>query len=357
MPSAKRVAWAQLRAGVVGIAALVLLAMIIFLVTGETTLFKKHVELYTYLSDSAALTSGGEVRINGILAGSIARIELTGDTDPLRIVKVTMQIDEGMLGQIPVDSQAAIGAANVLGTKYINIRKGSAPQTAASGATIPAVNTQDFQDLVEQGYGLLASLRGMLQRIDAIVGEVEKGRGSIGKLIYDDQLYANLVKTTDETAKITAAINSGKGTIGRLLYDDSLHTDIRGSVARVNAMLDGINQGQGTLGKLLKDPALYDDFRKSMDEVRTLLADLNAGKGTAGKLLKDEALHKQIEGTIAKLDTMLNNINTGQGTLGQLAVNPQMYESLNGATREMHEFMKEFRTNPKKFLTVKLSLF
>ena len=50
-------------------------------------------------------------------------------------------------------------------------------------------------------------------------------------------------------------------------------------------------------------------------------------------------------------------INAGQGTIGQLMVNPQLYESLNGTTREFHEFMKDFRKNPKKFLSIKLGLF
>jgi phospholipid/cholesterol/gamma-HCH transport system substrate-binding protein len=87
------------------------------------------------------------------------------------------------------------------------------------------------------------------------------------------------------------------------------------------------------------------------------MADLNAGKGTMGKLLKDEEFHNQIQGTIGRLDTLLDKINSGQGTLGQLVVNPQMYESLNGTAREFHEFMKDFRQNPKKFLSIRLSLF
>jgi phospholipid/cholesterol/gamma-HCH transport system substrate-binding protein len=357
MPSAKKVAWAQLRVGVLAIVALTILAVLIFLITGTTSLFQPRATLYTYLSDSAALTKGAEVRVNGYLVGKITDIGLTGELDPLRIIRVTMEVDERMLPQIPVDSQAAISAANVLGTKYINIRKGSSSQAVARGATLRSLDTREFDEVVATGYSVLASLQGILNRVNTIIGEVEKGRGSIGKLIYDEQLYANLVKTTDEAAKVTAALNSGKGTIGRLLYDESLHDDIRGSVARVNSLLDGLQEGQGTLGRLMKDPALYEDIRRSTNELRTLLADLNAGKGTAGKLLKDEALHKQIEGTIAKIDTLLNNINTGQGTLGQLAVNPQMYESLNGVSRDLSEFMKEFRANPKKFLTVKVSLF
>jgi phospholipid/cholesterol/gamma-HCH transport system substrate-binding protein len=357
MPSAKKVAWAQLRVGVLAIVAMVILAALIFLITGDTSLFNPRAVLYTYLSDSAALANGANVRINGILAGKIKNIELTQETDPLKVVRVTLEVDQGKLPQIPEDSEAAISAENVLGSKYINIRKGTSTRAIKNGGTLTAQDTRDLQDVVESGYSVMESARGMLKRIDAMVSIIEKGHGSIGKLIYDEKLYANLVTTTDEAAKVAKALNSGKGTLGRLLYDDALHDDMRGSIARVNAMLDGLQQGQGTLGRLLKDPALYEEFRKTNAEIRQILADINAGKGTAGKLLKDDALHKQIEGTIAKLDQMLAAINSGQGTLGQLMVNPQMYESLNGATREMHELMKDFRRDPKKFLRIKLALF
>ena len=88
-----------------------------------------------------------------------------------------------------------------------------------------------------------------------------------------------------------------------------------------------------------------------------LVADLNAGKGTAGKLLKSDELANQIHGTLNRMDTLLDKVNSGQGTIGQLLVNPSLYDNLNGVTREMHGLMKDFRSNPKKFLHVKLSLF
>jgi phospholipid/cholesterol/gamma-HCH transport system substrate-binding protein len=40
-----------------------------------------------------------------------------------------------------------------------------------------------------------------------------------------------------------------------------------------------------------------------------------------------------------------------------LLVNQQLYDNLNGTAAEMHGLMKDFRSNPKKFLHIKLSLF
>jgi phospholipid/cholesterol/gamma-HCH transport system substrate-binding protein len=87
------------------------------------------------------------------------------------------------------------------------------------------------------------------------------------------------------------------------------------------------------------------------------MADLNAGKGTAGKLLKDPEMHDRLVGTLDRLNQTMDQINSGRGTLGQLMVNPALYENLAGTSVEMQQLMKDFRANPKKFLTIQLKLF
>ncbi len=121
--------------------------------------------------------------------------------------------------------------------------------------------------------------------------------------------------------------------------------------------MKNLEKGEGTAGKVLKDPALYNDLHTSVTQLNTILADLNAGKGTAGELLKDNKLAKQLSITLDKVDMSIDKVNSGQGTIGQLFTNPALYDSLNGTTRELHELLKDFRSNPKKFLRIKLSFF
>jgi phospholipid/cholesterol/gamma-HCH transport system substrate-binding protein len=64
-----------------------------------------------------------------------------------------------------------------------------------------------------------------------------------------------------------------------------------------------------------------------------------------------------MEELTAKLTGVVDKIDSGQGTLGQLMVNPALYDSLNGATREFQSLAKDVRANPKKFLTIRLTLF
>jgi phospholipid/cholesterol/gamma-HCH transport system substrate-binding protein len=357
MPAAHKVGWAKLRVGLMAVAALIITGILIFLLTGTKKIWAKTAVIYTYMDDSAALATGSPVRLNGILVGEVTEVRLSGEGAPQRIIRVEMEVQRDMLPQIPVDSQAAISAENVLGTKFINIKKGQAQATVQPSGEVRSLDTREFEELVQQGYTMLGSLQVIIKRVDAIVGLVEAGKGSIGRLLVDEELYERLIAIMAEGQKITHAMTTPQGTLGKLLYDDAMYTDVRGSLARFDSLLAGLQSGEGTAGKILKDDALYKDLRATIADVRKITADINAGKGTAGKLLKSEELHDQLRASLGKMDTLLDKINSGQGTIGQLLVNPQLYDSLNGATGEMQQLLREIKANPKKYLRIKLALF
>lgn len=337
--------------------AMVLVAVLIFLITGNTNPFASKTDIFTYMNDAAALTVGAPVNLNGIPIGKVKEIVLSGVKDPRRIVRIDLQIPEVNLRSIPSDSISSISAANVLGTKFINIKMGKSSTPLRPGQEIRSLNTAEFEDVVQQGYAVLTSLQGIVDKVGQIVAQVENGKGSIGKLLVDETLYNHILTIVDSVQKLANVLNSDKGTLGKLIYDPDMYNQVRGSLTRVDTMLQDLQSGQGTAGKFLKDPAVYNDLQKTITEVRLVVSDLNAGKGTAGKLLKSDELHKQLMATVGKLDLMVDKLNSGQGTVGQLLVNPQLYDNLNGSTRELHELLKDFRANPKKFLRIKLSLF
>jgi phospholipid/cholesterol/gamma-HCH transport system substrate-binding protein len=357
MPVQQKVSWARLKVGVLALFAMAILAVLIFLITGNTNIFESEAVIYTYMGDAAALTNGAPVNLNGIPIGKVEQIRLSGAKDPLRLVRIEMQIPEGQLKNIPNDSLASIGSANVLGTKYINIKTGKSATPIASGQELPSLNSGEFSDLVTQGFGVLSSLQATVQRVDRIIGQVESGKGTIGKLLVDETLYNSLLQILNQVKGLADTLNSDKGTIGALLNNRELYDNFRGTLGRVDTMLQDLQNGQGTAGKLLKDPALYDEAHQTVAGLHKLVDDLNAGKGTAGQLLKSDDLSNQLKATIGRIDSLLDKVNSGQGTIGQLLVNQQLYDNLNGATREMHLLMKDFRANPKKFLRIKLAIF
>jgi phospholipid/cholesterol/gamma-HCH transport system substrate-binding protein len=357
MADKSKVRWSQLKVGIVAMAALIVMAVLIFLLTSSKGLFQKTVLLRTFMDDASGMTEGTPVRLNGILVGNLDSVRLTSATDPKRTVEFDMLVKEMYLKDIPVDSLAGISAANLLGDKFINITKGRSRESVKAGAELKSLEAQDIPELMAQSANLLQSFQVIVKRVDSLLAGVEAGKGNIGKLIKDEELYNRLNGIAAEGQQLLTDVRTGKGTISRMLYDDSLYQDLRAPLKRVDALLADLQSGQGTAGRLLKDPALYDEARASLVEIRSILNGINAGKGTAGKLLKDEKLYAQISQLVAKFDNTVDRINSGQGTVGQLMVNPQLYESLHGMTREFQSLAKDMRANPKKFLTIRLTLF
>ena len=367
MPESKKVSWAQLRVGIMATVSMVILAVLIFLLTGSGNLFSSSATLYTYMDDSAAMASSTPVRLNGISVGKIESIDFSGLKEKGKIVIIRMSVTpKNKLDQIPEDSIAGVDASNLLGDKFINITKGKSATAIKDGGTLKSLAAQDIPELMSRAGDMLGDFEKVVGRFDALLADIEAGKGNVGKLIKDDALYNDLAKSAKELSKLVANVNNGTGSVAKLLHDNGeLYKNIQSPIKRIDSMLADIQKGEGTAGKLLKDPALYDDAHKTINDLnrminvdlKKIVDDLNAGKGTAGKLLKDEELYRRLNQVVASLNTSIDKLNSGQGTLGQLMVNPQLYESLNGMTREAQELIKAIHANPKKFLRIKLGLF
>src|SRR5712664_1360878 len=211
MPLAKKVSWAQLRVGVMAAVAMSILGILIFLLTGTGGIFTSHAYLYTYMDDSAAMATSTPVRLNGITIGQIDKIEFSGSKEKGKIVRITMKVKKSMLPQIPEDSVAGVSAANLLGDKFINITKGKNPNPISDGGTLKALETSDIPELMSRAGDLLGGFQVSLKRFDAILADIEAGKGSVGKFLKDEQLYNELASTAKELNKVAKNISSGKG--------------------------------------------------------------------------------------------------------------------------------------------------
>jgi phospholipid/cholesterol/gamma-HCH transport system substrate-binding protein len=358
MPAKDKVNLAQLRVGILAIVALSCLVLIIFLLTGNSSWFKKQVPLHMYTSDASGLNAGAPVRINGIQAGTVKSVQLSGDTNPQKVIRVDFVIDAEMQKQIPVDSISSISSDNLLGsTKFLQINKGTKPDVIQENATVKAADTRQFDALIQQGYNVLDSLQVILGKVQDIVGQVEVGKGTIGKLLVDETLYNNLQATVSQVQVLTSTLNSKKGTIGALINDNQLYAQVQSVVSRIDTLTSDLQAGKGSAGMFLKDPKVYQNLDSSLTQVNGILAKINSGQGTAGQLIADDKIARQLNAALEKANVTLDKVNSGQGTIGQLLVNPQLYENANGTTRELHDLLRDFRANPKKFLSIKLKIF
>jgi phospholipid/cholesterol/gamma-HCH transport system substrate-binding protein len=358
MPDHHKVRWSQLRIGVVAVTAFVILFVMVFLLTStKGGIFKHEALLRTYMDDASGLSDGTAVRLNGITIGYLDGLELTGSRDPKRAVGFDMKVRPEYLAQIPVDSVVGIGAANLLGDKFLNITQGRSSERVKDGAELKPLESQDIPELLKQMATLLTSFQTSLNRVDNLLAGVEAGKGNLGKLLKDEELYNTINAITAEGTKLLSDIRTGNGTLSKLIYDNTLYEEVRAPLRRVDAILADVQSGQGTVGKALKDPALFDQAKQTIAELDKLLADVNGGRGSVGKAMKDEELYRQAVTLVNRLNGTIEKISAGQGTVGQLLVNPQLYDTLNSTTAEAQSLVKDIRANPKKFLSVTLKIF
>jgi phospholipid/cholesterol/gamma-HCH transport system substrate-binding protein len=357
MPEPSKVRWSQLKVGILGLTAFIILFALVFLLTSSKGFLQRNADLVTYMADASGMTEGTVVRLNGITIGYLDHVNLTTSRDPKRAVQFVMRIREKYLVDIPVDSIATIAAANLLGDKFINITRGKSPQHVRDGSELTSLQGQDIPELMAQSANLLQSFQTIVNRVDNLLAGVEAGKGNLGLFLKDRELYDRLNGIASEGQKLLADVRTGHGSLSKILYSDEFYQELRSPIHRMDDMLRDLQSGQGTAGKLMKDPALFDEAQKTLAEIRTLMTDVNAGRGTVGQLLKSDELHQRLDLLVQKLSVTVDKINSGQGTVGQLLQNPQLYESFTGATREFQGLAKDMRTNPKKFLTLRLVLF
>ena len=208
MPSSAKAKWSQLKVGLLAVGALSILGFLIFLMTASKGFFKSVSNLYTYMDDSAAIVEGAPVRLNGILVGQVTKVALSGETDPKRVVRITLEVQEQFFPSIPVDSTAKLAAENLLGTKYVNITRGKSNETVKSGAEILSANTPELEDLFQQGYSSLGSLDSILKKLSDVLDQVQNPKGSIGQFLVDDSIARKVNVILDDTHKLADAINT-----------------------------------------------------------------------------------------------------------------------------------------------------
>jgi phospholipid/cholesterol/gamma-HCH transport system substrate-binding protein len=358
MPSQSQVKWAQLRVGITVIAAATVLAVLVFLMTGSGGFLTAKVTIHAFFDNASGVRVGAPVTLQGVTVGNVSAIRIVPNHG-LTPVEVYMKLPKRFAGDIPVDSTASMTQAGVLGETFIDIDRTQAksPQTITDGSEIQIRDHPDIQDVVRSSQTTLQNVDVLVRRVDRIVGFIESGQGSIGKLIYDQQLYNRLNSTLIEVQNMVNMIASGKGSIGKLVTSDELYNKANASVDKLNTIVDEIQAGKGTVGKLLKDPSLYDNANQTIGKANTLMTDINAGKGALGKMAKDEQFAAKLDNTLTKLSTIMNGLEAGQGSAGKLLKDPSLYTNADQMLVETRTLVKAIRENPKKYLTIHFKIF
>ncbi|PYX76248.1 MAG: MCE family protein [Acidobacteria bacterium] len=357
MPSQKQLKWSQLKVGVTVIVASVTLMILIFLMSGTGGWFTHKIILKSYFDNSSGLRNGAPVRLQGVDIGNVNGIRVVPGK-PLTPVEVTMKVNTKYHFELRKDSVTSLSTAGVLGETYIDIDSSMAKgPEAQSGDTLTTREHPDIQDVVRSSQSTLQNMDALLKRTDRILAFVESGQGSIGKFIYDPNLYDRVNATVNEFKGIVDEVKNGQGSIGQLIANDEAYNKAMAAVDKINAIIDELQQGKGTAGLFLKDPKLYDNANETIANVRKLSDDINAGKGAIGKLARDQQFADKMQNTMNKISDLTDRLEAGEGTFGRLLKDPALYNNSDQMLVETRGLVKSIRENPKRYLTFHVKIF
>jgi phospholipid/cholesterol/gamma-HCH transport system substrate-binding protein len=360
LPSQKQLKWSQLRVGLTVIVASLVLAVLMFLMSGGISgIFSRRITLRSYFDNAEGLRPGAPVRLSGVDIGNVVKINVVPDKDKqLTPVEIIMKVSTRYDFNLRRDTLTSLETAGVLGETFMDMDSSQAVgPPAQDGDTLPTRVHPDFNEVVRSSQSTLQNMDALLKRADRILAFAESGKGSLGKLIYDPTLYDRLSQTVAELKQVVDEIAKGQGSLGQLINKTDAYDKFVATLDKMNGVVDDLQAGKGTAGKFLKDPTLYNNANDTIANLKKVSEDLNAGKGTAGRLLKDEELGKKIDTTMTKLAALTSDLDAGKGTAGKLLKDDTLYNNVNHVLEETQGLIKAIRENPKKYLSIKLHIF
>src|SRR5450631_2365981 len=180
MERSNRIGWAQVRAGVFILVALICIAGGVLLMGQKTKMFVAKGQLRVVMDDVAGLKEGAPVWLAGVDVGVVTNIDFS---DPKRNneVEILLEADHESLRKIGPDSEITIKTRGLMGEKYVDItpskKYSETPPSVLHGTTVAKLD-----DVVQKAGTTF-------DRLNLIVDSITQGKGTLGKLTTDPALY------------------------------------------------------------------------------------------------------------------------------------------------------------------------
>ena len=213
----------EFKVGLFVLAAVVAFTVFLFSIS-DTSVFKNGKALNVVFNFANGLKKNAPARIAGVDEGVVKDIELFFDRKDGRTkARITLWINRS--AQIPSDSTVTINQLGLLGEKYVEI--------------VPGVDTKNFfSDGQEIAGKDPVSQEAISSKVMDVARKLEESIGGISTIVNDPDNLASLKKTLQEISfasegikDIIAQTREGKGTIGKLFYDDRMYENLQGLTA------------------------------------------------------------------------------------------------------------------------------
>ena len=239
-----------------------LLTIVVMLGRGKDW-FETYVTYYTVFDEAYNLSENARVKLYKADIGKVKSVGLERDK-----VKVELAVLKDYAPRIKTDSVATVESPTLIGSEYVSIKPG-APEASPipENGTIPSQAKKSLDDVMAE-FEVEKTAKMFVKSLQAISEIVEHMRDPKGPL------YASLDSLAQAMANIEAVtleVREGRGSVGKLVYSEELIQQIRDRISHVNRILADIEEATQ------KTPEIMDSLKESTEMINQILVNIEKG--------------------------------------------------------------------------------
>lgn len=223
----------------------------------------------------SGLSVGDDLEVMGIHAGTVRRVRINPSGGMYAIVEIDPDIEP----YIRRDSTAIIRKRFVVaGASYIDVSRGTGDKLDWSYAVLSATNapnpadtiTQTFSDIRDRVIPVLDNAQHMMATLDATITDMHAGKGSIGRLMTND----DLIRQAEQM------ITSLNATISQLT---PIEKQLAGVMDKASASMTNVQKATGDLSNAT--PAITHNLQDASQQLPVLLVQAQTTASSLQKLV------------------------------------------------------------------------
>ncbi|MCB9063432.1 MAG: MCE family protein [Halobacteriovoraceae bacterium] len=281
----------EFKVGLMAIATMIAAVFMSLKITSNQSGFGEYVTYKTILTDASGIFPKTPIKVAGINAGRIKKIELDNNE-----AYVTFEV----LKKVPVSEGSVLRIKTVgfLGDKFLSIHMIPGRAILKEGSIIPSEDAPGINNLVQETTDILVDVKEVVKSLREAMAPAD-GPNPIKEILSDSKKVAENFKAVSISLK-------------NIFEDEHKYKDIVSNFQRVSEELayqvDSKNSDsfmsdiKGIKGVL----ANLDEASKSANEI---IANIKNGKGTIGKLLVEDKIADEVSATLASVQRVVGKVD------------------------------------------------
>lgn len=287
----------HIKLGIFVLAGIAFLILLLYIIGKNQNLFGKTFMLKARFENTNGLMRGNNIRFAGIDAGTVKSVNIINDTT----IEVILMIRTDMKNYIRKNATVSITTDGLMGNKLVNIQPVKSPASLVQeGDILLSEKGPDTDEMLKVLSNTNNDLAFIAKELKQTVQKLNNSK-PVWDVLNDATLPLNIRHALDRLRQASDHMNAtmtgleaivydvraGKGSVGQLLTDTTIAADVKESVARfrqvshqadtlairINGVVDSLQReilyGDGTIHALLKDKDMNIRLMNSLKNIES----------------------------------------------------------------------------------------